>query len=373
MPKILQVSTRHNVGGISKLIIELLGDSDFEQVYATGTCENNEKEYFLELASPTVNRYTFTRIRRLKRPINFNNDVLALFSLIKIIRQEKPDIIHTHMSKAGLLGRVAALLSFSQVKTVHSYHGHVLDGYFNKIFAKIIINFERILGRLTDAFIFDGHQTLREINEFGIKPKRIQQVILPGLIKQVSVNNHNLVIDRKLQILVVARIEKVKRIDLVLGVARNLSRNYPRLNYEIRIVGDGGLRQLFENQSLSESLPVKFLGWRDNLNEYYEEADLLLSTSDSEGTPLTFMEAASFGCPIVSTKVGSVADLIDDKKTGILCRNATEELAAEIVGLWKNQALLAQYSRNAATKASDEFSADKFIKKHSELYKSLLV
>lgn len=372
MPKILQVSTRHNVGGISKLIIELLGDPNFEQVYVTGTCEKNEKEYSLELTLPSKGEYRLTRIGRLQRSINFTNDVLALFSLIKIIRQEKPDIIHTHMSKAGLLGRVAALLSFSGVKTVHSYHGHVLDGYFNKIFAQIIINFERILGQLTDAFIFDGNQTLHEINEYGIKPKKIQQVIFPGLIKQVLVNNQNRVNDKKLQILVVARIEKVKRIDLVLEVARNLARTYPTLDFEINIVGDGELRQTFENQSLSESLPLKFRGWRDSLNDYYREASLLLSTSDSEGTPLTFMEAASFGCPIVSTNVGSVADLVDHRKTGILCENDAEIIAGEISNLWANQALLQEYSQSAQIKALSEFTLDKFVSKHADLYRTLI-
>jgi glycosyltransferase involved in cell wall biosynthesis len=372
MPKILQVSTRHNVGGISKLIIELLGDSEFEQVYVTGTCENNEKEYSLELTSSLATPYTFTRIRRLKRSINFTDDVVALFLLIKIIRQEQPDIIHTHMSKAGLLGRIAVILSFSKVKTVHSYHGHVLDGYFNKIFQQIIINFERILGTLTDAFIFDGQQTLREINEYGIKPKKIQQVILPGLVKQISKNNQNRVNNKKLHILVVARIEKVKRVDLVLEVARNLTRNYPTLNYEINIVGDGELRQLFERQSTNELLPIKFVGWRDSVNEYYEEANLLLSTSDSEGTPLSFMEAASFGCPIISTNVGSVADLIDDHKTGILCESNSDIIAKAILFLWQDRALLEKYSQNSLFKASNEFTADKFISKHSQLYKSLL-
>lgn len=372
MPKILQVSTRHNVGGISKLIIELLGDTDFEQVYATGVCEKNEKEFSLELPPRTKGGYAFYRLRRLKRSISLLDDFLALFSLIKIIRQEKPDIIHTHMSKAGLLGRVAALLSFSGVKTVHSYHGHVLDGYFNKFFAQVIISIEGFLGKYTDAFVFDGFQTLIEIKNYGIKPRKNQQVILPGLIKQISNKNLIRASDQKLRILVVARIERIKRIDLILEVARSLVENHPSLNYEIKIVGDGELRQNFEKQSLSESLPIKFIGWTDSVNEYYQEADLLLSTSDSEGTPLTFMEAASFGCPIVSTNVGSIADLIDDKKTGILCGNTAENLAAEIAGLWENQALLHEYSRNTATKASNEFTADKFIQKHSELYKSLL-
>ena len=372
MPKILQVSTRHNVGGISKLIIELLGDSSFEQVYATGMCEKNEKEFSLELTSPSHGGYKFIRIHRLHRSISFVNDVIALYSLIRIICQEKPDIIHTHMSKAGLLGRLAVLVSFSKIKTVHSYHGHVLDGYFNKLFAQIIINLDRILGKYTDAFVFDGNQTLLEINNYGIKPRESQQVILPGLIKSVRDSNQSHSSGDKLHILVVARIETVKRIDLVLSVARVMTKIQPGLNYEITIVGDGDLRETLETQSLRESLPIRFIGWSDNLNIYYQEADLLLSTSDSEGTPLTFMEAASFGCPIISTNVGSVGDLLDNRNTGILCAGDPEVIAKEILDLWENKALLQKFSQNSLIKASKEFGADRFISKHSQLYKSLL-
>jgi glycosyltransferase involved in cell wall biosynthesis len=371
MPKILQVSTRHNVGGISKLIIELLGDPNFDQVYATGSCEKNEMEYSLNLPATARNKFAFIRIQKLGRSINLARDFLALVELIKILRLEKPDIVHTHMSKAGLLGRLAALISSPKTKRVHSFHGHVLDGYFNKFFASVIVKLEIILGRFTDGFVFDGNQTMVEINSYGIKPRKIQRVILPGLIKSVSKKGIE-VSEKKLQILVVARIEKIKRIDLVLSVARVLTRTYPALNYEITIVGDGGLREVFENQSGDESLPIKFVGWKDNVSEYYQKADLLLSTSDSEGTPLTFMEAASFGCPIISTKAGSVADLISHRITGILCESNPEIIAEEIVNLWKNKPLLREYSQNSLIKAADEFTVNKFINKHSDLYFSLL-
>lgn len=371
-PKILQVSTRHNIGGISKLIIELLGDSNFDQVYATGICASNEKEYSLELTSSSEVGYRFIRLRKLQRSISLVDDFVTLVSLIRVIRSEKPDIIHTHMSKAGLLGRTAALLSFTKIKTVHSFHGHVLDGYFNELFTHIVIKFERILGRFTDAFVFDGNQTLFEIQEFGIKPRKIQEVILPGLIKSRLNNAHEQSTNTKLNILVVARIERVKRIDLVLSVARYFKRNYPSLKYEITIVGDGALRQNFELQCVDELLSVRFVGWKDNINKYYEEADLLLSTSDAEGTPLTFMEAASFGCPIISTNVGSVADLIDDYETGILCESNPEVIAKNILALWKDRDSLEKYSQNSLIKTSNEFMVDKFISKHSQLYKSLL-
>lgn len=372
MPKILQVSTRHNVGGISKLIIELLGDPNFEQVYVTGTCEKNEKEYSLELTLPSDGEYRLTRIRRLRRSVSLSNDFFALCSLIRIIRKEKPDLIHTHMSKAGLLGRIAALASMKKVMTVHSYHGHVLDGYFNKLFAQLIIAIEKVLGVFTDAFVFDGNQTLAEINHYGIRPKKFQQVILPGLIRNTLIRNQKREKNDRLRILVVARIEKVKRIDLVLSVARHLTRNNPSLNFEILIVGDGELRKLFENQSNNELLKVKFTGWVDNVTEYYQNTDLLLSTSDSEGTPITFMEAASFGCPIISTNVGSVADLVDHRKTGILCENDAETIAGEISNLWANQALLQEYSQSAQIKALSEFTLDKFVSKHADLYRTLI-
>jgi glycosyltransferase involved in cell wall biosynthesis len=276
------------------------------------------------------------------------------------------------MSKAGLLGRIATLASMKKVMTVHSYHGHVLDGYFNKLFAQLIIAIEKVLGVFTDAFVFDGNQTLVEINDYGIRPKKIQQMILPGLIRNTPMRNRRQGENHRLRILVVARIEKVKRIDLVLSVARHLIRNNPSLNFEIIIVGDGELRKLFENQSKNELLKVKFVGWVDNVTEYYQNTDLLLSTSDSEGTPISFMEAASFGCPIISTNVGSVADLVDHRKTGILCENDAETIAREISNLWANQALLQEYSQSAQIKASSDFTLDKFLSKHADLYRTLI-
>lgn len=372
MPKILQVSTRHNIGGISKLIIELLGDSNFEQVYVTGVCEKNEKEYSLEPTSSIEGNYKFIRIQRLKRSINLINDFLAFYSLVRIICKEKPDIIHTHMSKAGLIARIAALTSKKKIKTVHSYHGHVFDGYFKNSIARVIVCIERILGHSTDAFVFDGNQTKHEINAYKIRPKKIQQVILPGLVRNVFIANQKLTQNDKLKILVVARIERVKRIDLVLSVARCLNKNHPTLDYEIEVVGDGELRQLYEQQAKAELLQVKFSGWVDNVNEYYEYADLLLSTSDSEGTPIAFMEAASFGCPIISTNVGSVADLVDDRKTGILCEKHGEIIAEEIFNLWANQPLFLEYSQNSLLKASSDFSVDLFKRRHADLYRALI-
>ena len=115
-----------------------------------------------------------------------------------------------------------------------------------------------------------------------------------------------------LHILVETRIGRVTRIVPILAVAQNLMKNYPLQSFDITIVGDEELKNTLEEQCRFVLLPIKFIGWVDSVSKYYQEADILSFTSDTEGTPLTFMEAASFGCPIISSNVGSVADLIDD-------------------------------------------------------------
>jgi glycosyltransferase involved in cell wall biosynthesis len=372
MTKILQMSTRHNVGGVSKLIIELLGDESYQQVYVTGNCEGNEKEYSLEAVQGPESNCTFIRIPTLTRRINLFQDFKTFLRLIKIIRREKPDIIHTHMSKAGLLGRFAARASFQKVKLVHSYHGHIFDSYFNKSLSLIIINAEKFLGYLTDAFIFDGNQTAIEINRLGIKPKQKQAVILPGLVRNIPTFKLQTKGVKKLKILVVARIEYIKRIDLVLGISEYLLKEHPKIDFEVNIVGDGELRTIFEKESRRKLLPIKFHGWQENIDTFYKESHLLLSTSDSEGTPLTFMEAAAHGCPVVSTNVGSVADLIENKITGIICSGDAVKISEEIVILWKNKETLTKYGVEAQRKAIQDFGIKKFLQRHSTLYGHLL-
>jgi GalNAc-alpha-(1->4)-GalNAc-alpha-(1->3)-diNAcBac-PP-undecaprenol alpha-1,4-N-acetyl-D-galactosaminyltransferase len=206
----------------------------------------------------------------------------------------------------------------------------------------------------------------------NIKPRRKMGVILPGLLKSVP----DLKSAQKMKIpgtvLVVARLEQVKRVDLVLEVASVLASTYSDRNFRVIVIGDGLLRSELEQSSIERQLPVSFLGWKENLDQDYREAELFLSVSDSEGTPISFMEAASFACPIISTRVGSVEDIVEDCKTGILCKSDPAEIAQAINFLSSNSEIRLKFGENARMKAITEFGLETFLKKHANFYESLL-
>lgn len=365
MLKILQVTTRHNLGGISKLIINLLGDDTFEQNYVTGYCEANEEEHPFHLNEMN---YQLFRISHLRRSINIKSDFLSLIQMIKVIRAVRPDILHTHMSKAGLIGRLASLFVSPQPKRIHSYHGHVLENYFNKYANLIFRRIEKQLGLITDVFLFDGNSILSEIQDFGIKPRGTTAIILPGSIdiqKTPLIPNK---LSDDFRILVVARLVPIKGIGVVVDVISILKNQYKITNLKVTIVGDGVLRPEYENLSQERKLPIEFVGWQESVQEFYRNADVLLSTSASEGTPLAFMEAASHGLPIVSSNVGSVGDLVEDGETGLLSDLNAEEIAANLVDLYRDEPARKRMGKNAHAKAQSEFMTATFIQKQSELY-----
>jgi len=280
-------------------------------------------------------------------------------------------VVHTHMSKAGLLGRLAAIVVSRKSKLIRSYHGHVLDGYFNKHLERLFIFIEKSLGKITDVFIFDSISVQYEINTYGVASKSQQQTILPGLIRK-EINSQKIFDSKqRMIILVVARVEQVKRIDLVLAIAKDLKSRHTDLDFEINVVGDGQLKEELELVAKNSELPVKFLGWRDAVDEQYIHSHILLSTSDSEGTPISFMEAASFGLPIVTTSVGGVSDLVEHNVTGLVIEGSITEFSDAINRLWMNPQVLHNLSTEAKRKSKAEFSAIRFRKKHSDLYKNL--
>jgi glycosyltransferase involved in cell wall biosynthesis len=266
---------------------------------------------------------------------------------------------------------LAAKVSFGKIRLIHSYHGHVLDGYFNRHLGKLFILIEKCLGKITDVFIFDSLSVKKEINTYRIFPKSEQHIILPGLIREV-VGSHKFIEPlQKMIILVVARIEPVKRIDLVLSIAKDLKLRYANLEFEVNVVGDGQLKKELEQIAKNSQLPVKFLGWKDSVDAEYINSHVLLSTSDSEGTPISFMEAASFGLPIITTNVGGVSDLVEHNVTGLVIDGCVTEFSDAIHRLWMNPQVLLDLSMEATKKSKAEFSALRFRKKHRDVYENL--
>ena len=369
MIRVMQVSTRHNVGGVSKLINALLSNKNTINSYITGECEENEVEFLLDTFDEP-NKKLF-RIKYLRRTPNLWNDFISLIKMYELIKREKPHIIHTHMSKAGLLARLAAIFSGSNAKLIHSYHGLIYENYFNRNLVKFLVFIEKRIGQYTDAFVLDSQLIEKEINRLSIRPKITQSVVIPGLIEIDEPYIPRSRDSKVLKILIVARLEQIKRIDRAIEALNLVSKVSPDVPFSVTVLGDGQLKTELKRKSKEYCLPIEFAGWQSSLVPYYQESHLMLLTSDSEGTPLAIMEAAYFGCPTISTNVGGVADIIEDGRTGILCSNDAYEIAQAIIATFKHPNKLQQMSQSAHEKAKRDFSKELFIEKHLALYKLL--
>ena len=365
MTKVLHISTRHNVGGISKVVLNSLSDSTFEQFYATGYCEKNEKEYSFK---PIKNTYTLYRVKYLKKQISVYHDILSFINLIYLIWKIRPDIVHTHMSKAGFLGRFASLFVFPRPKLIHSYHGHVLNNYFNKQLSWLFAMIEKRLGRVTNVFQFDGRQIQKEILGLNIKPRNLSIVLLPGIIQNTQNFPSRDRKSSKVSILVVSRIERIKGIDRLLEVASIIQYKYNINNFEIIVVGGGSQLKYYKKISKKKNLNIKFLGWKNNVALFYSKSDIFLQLSESEGTPLSVMEAASFGLPILATNVGSLPDLIDNGINGVLTTKNTEEISLKLRELIKDSKERRRMGKNSIEKSNMEFKIEVFQKKQKSIY-----
>ena len=178
--KVMQIIARMNVGGPAVIVADLmrgLDKSEFDQILITGFCDSDEADYLDTVATDVK----ATRIGGLGRSVSPIADARAFLSLIATIKRERPDVIHTHTAKAGVLGRLAAMIAGSKATRVHTFHGHLLHGYFDGWKTKLVIAIEKYLARHTDHLIAIGNQVKNDLLAAGIgKPPQFK-VFFPGL------------------------------------------------------------------------------------------------------------------------------------------------------------------------------------------------
>jgi glycosyltransferase involved in cell wall biosynthesis len=222
------------------------------------------------------------------------------------------------------------------------------------------------------VFQFDGRQIQREISGLHIKPRNFSIVLLPGIIQ----NTQNFSLgDRKsskVRILVVSRIETIKGIDKLLEVASIIQYKYNINNFEIIVIGGGSQLKYYKKISKKKNLNIKFLGWKNNVALFYSKSDIFLQLSESEGTPLSVMEAASFGLPILATNVGSLPDLIDDGINGVLTTKNAGEISLKLQELIKDSKKRRRMGRNSIEKSNMEFKVEVFQKKQKSIYRKII-
>lgn len=372
--KIMQVIARMNVGGPAVIVTELMKGLDpakFQVVLMTGFCAGDEADYLDEVAQDIP----VTRINGLGRSVSVIDDIKSLFTLIRLIREYKPDIIHTHTAKAGVLGRVAGLIAYPSAKRVHTYHGHLLHGYFTAWKTQIVIVIEKLLATFSVALIAIGNQVRDDLSTVRIGKVKKYSVIFPGLDKLVSQSKSSAKDELGLEqdktyIVFVGRLTQIKRPDRLIEIARYLKVKHPLV--ELLIAGAGEKFVEIQELAIKESLPIVFLGWRNDIGRILSASNIALLCSDNEGIPLTLIQASQAGLPIVSTNVGSVGDIVKDSETGILTEVNSNSLIHAIDDLLSNPEKMARFGQAGKERAEALFSLQGMINAHEDLYSQVI-
>jgi len=374
-PRLMRIITRLAVSGPATHVVLAnrgLEQRGWETVLVHGTPERDEEE--IDLAGIDV---PMARIMNLRRPVA-PRDAAALLALVALMRRYRPIVVHTHHSKGGLLGRLAAAIARVPIR-VHTFHGTVFEGYFSPRVSRAIVRVERAVARLTTQLVVltDAHRA--ELVEWRVaSPDRIEVVPLGLELGRFAsadrtASRRRLGLDDDLIALVAAgRFAPIKRLDRMLRAFARVRAEVPTAH--LYLLGDGALRQDLEGlaASLGVNDAVTFAGWRDDVPDWYAAADVVVNSSDNEGTPLALIEAAASGRPVVATRVGGVADIVDDGRTGLLVdREDLPGFADGITRLARNAADRHRMGR-AAHQASARFGSDRMVNDLDLLYRRLL-
>ena len=372
--RVMRLIARMNVGGPAVQVSGLMrgfNRVEFEHRLYTGFCAVDEADYLDSVATDVE----AIRIEGLGRRVSCSGDIKAFVSLVKAIRDFKPHIIHTHTAKAGFLGRIASFVSLQKSIRVHTFHGHLLYGYFGSFKRSLVVIAERSLAIITHQLLAVGNKVREDLlnvgigkqEKFGLMPPGLEIGILP--LKSDSKAIYSLDNDR-LQCAFIGRVTQIKRPDRFLDVVSEIKRRQVDLGFFI--AGDGELLETCRERISAEELPVVVLGWQSNIEFVLSAADIVVLTSDNEGTPLSLIQAGMAGLPVVSTNVGSVPEVVLNNLTGIITELDVQKLADALENLVNNPRLRAGLGDAAQKFTLANFGVQRLVHDHEELYKKLL-
>ncbi len=371
--RVLRLIARMNVGGPALQTTGLMRGMDpdrYQQLLVVGRREDAEGDY-LALRAPDV---TCTVLPGLRRSVGPVGDAQALAALLQLIRRYRPHIIHTHTAKAGVLGRAAASIARVPVR-VHTFHGHLLHGYFSPAGTRAVVAVERRLARTTDALVSVGSQVRDELLAAGIGRADQYTVVPPGL--DLGPVPGRLEARAALGLApdaptvgFVGRLVQVKRPDRFAAVARRIAAELPDAQFVV--CGDGDERAATERLMAPLADRTRFLGWRADVELVHAACDVSVLTSDNEGMPVSLIEASMAGTPCVATDVGSVREVVLDGVTGAVVAPAEHELADAVLALLRDDARRSAFGHAAREHALVAFGRQRLVRDITEVYDAAL-
>jgi glycosyltransferase involved in cell wall biosynthesis len=374
--RVLRVITRLNIGGpaIQAVLLTTQLDPDrFETLLVAGTEGPAEGNLLRLRRLDGVRAVTVPELGRRVAPLD---DLRALARVIAIARAYRPHVVHTHLAKAGFVGRIAARLAGAPV-IVHTYHGSVFRGYFGRRESALYMGIERGLARLTTRIIAITPGVRTELVELKIAPAdKIREISLgfdlapfrDAADRNVARARLGLPQDVPL-VALVARLVLIKDVPTFLRSIALLSNSIP--NVQAVVVGDGEDRANLER--LADELGLRsrcqFLGWRADMADVYASADVVALSSLNEGAPVTVIEAMATGRAVVATAVGGVPDVVVHGQTGLLVPpRRPGELAAALRTVLTDSALRQAFGRAGQERALACFAAPRLVADIERLY-----
>ena len=356
-----------------------LAKHGFDSLLVFGDCSPTEKnmEYLVEAGDQTE------RIPTLGGPLNPLLDLVALYQLWRLMRRYRPSIVHTHTAKAGFLGRIAAAFAGCPC-VVHTYHGHVLEGYFGPALNQILRWTERILSRYSHALCTVSEQQAVELSSrFAIAPANKFHVVPLGLYLDpyLAIPAPDFKATR-LTIGWMGRFVPIKNLRLLAQVIELTSRR--QLPIDFLIAGDGPDRAQFEESIRILDLEhIRLLPWQDHVESVLQRCHLMILTSHREGTPLALIQGMAAGRPFVSTPAGGTVDLtvgfgrFEAKswwyENAVLVSGDAEAFVSVLERLLERREILVSMSESSRTLAQKAFPDTRLVSDVAALYRELLM
>jgi glycosyltransferase involved in cell wall biosynthesis len=383
--RVLRVIARLNMGGPALHVAYLtagLEERGYETTLVAGSLARGEDSMAFvaeELGVEVV------KIAELHREIAPVRDLVAAFRLARLIRRQRPHILHTHTAKAGAVGRLAAILAGDARPpiVVHTFHGHVLRGYFDPLRTAAFTLLERSLARATTALVAVSPQVRDDLVALGVAPASRFVVVRLGVALDERVGRdgdgrdetrRTLGIGRdRFTVGWIGRMTAVKRTDDVLVAFKRLRES--GVDACLCMVGDGPDRDRVERRAheLGVMRDCLFLGYQEDVARFHAAFDAFVLPSSNEGTPVTAIEALAAGRPVVATRVGGVPDIVRDGEDGFLVEaGATDELAERLAQLAHDPGLRARMGEAARARVLPRYDVGRLIDDVDRLYRSLL-
>lgn len=391
--KILRIINRFNLGGPTYNVAYLSKylPAEFETLLVGGAKDDTEESSDFIVKNLDLHPII---IEEMKREIDFKNDFVAYKKIKKIIREYKPDIVHTHASKAGTLGRLAAS-SCGVPIIIHTFHGHIFHSYFGKLKTAFYKNIERYLAKKSTAIIAISEKQKHELTAIHKICKAEKVKIIPlGFdltkfqenqeLKRKQFREKYNIADDEVVISIIGRLVPVKNHHLFLEGIKTVS---GKTTKKIRafIIGDGEYRQEIESKAKELRIPfadatksnektlLTFTSWIKDIDIALAGSDIITLTSFNEGTPVSLIEAQAANKAIVSTNVGGIENVVIPNETALLCENNNPKVFSEqLLKVLDNNALRSSMAEKGWNHVKQKFHYTRLVSDMENLYQTLL-